>query len=193
VIARRLSALLALVVLTATGTYVFVYLYRWEWNRALVVGLLFVATEVGAAAALVLARLRRLESALASAHPPAPYPPTPPRPEAPHAGPARRHQEATAAALRAAAPAPHRPFAWLRPPDDRLGVFVPLLMGVGIVASSLAWVVERLARATAGRALEEGLARRLSALAWPETPLASPPDDPRAALRGPVSGPPRWR
>ena len=44
-----------------TGIYTIVYVYRWEWNRALFVGMMFVAIEVAAALALILRRLNQIE------------------------------------------------------------------------------------------------------------------------------------
>jgi hypothetical protein len=63
---------------------------------------------------------------------------------------------------------------------------VPVLIGMGVVASGLAWLVERLARATAGPALERGLAARLTALSWPAGGLVpDSTDDPLAILERP--------
>ena len=158
--ANRLASLLGVVVLLASGLYFFVYLWRWEWNRAMVAGLLFVAAEVGLATGLVLRRISRLGRA------------APPE---------------VVARIRETAPPPRDHFAWLRP-RDQMGVFVPVLMGVGAVASALAWVVERLARATAGPGLERGLAGRMAPLSWPAAGLAGRPDgdDPLRLLTGPV-------
>jgi hypothetical protein len=159
--ANRLPSLLAVVVLLASGLYFFVYLWRWEWNRAVVAGVLFLAAEVGLATVVVLNRLRGLGEQA--------------RPE-------------TLSRIRETAPPPRDHFAWLRPRGE-LGVFVPVLMGVGAVASVLAWVVERLARATAGPALERGLAGRLTAISWPVAGLqagARAGADPLSLLRGPV-------
>jgi len=159
--ANRMASLLGVVVLLASGLYFFVYLWRWEWNRALVAGVLFVAAEVGLATGLVLQRLNRLGQAAA--------------PE-------------VVARIRETAPPPRDHFAWLKP-RDQMGVFVPVLMGVGAVASALAWAVERLARATAGPGLERGLAGRMAPLAWPAAGLAGRADsdaDPLRLLTGPV-------
>lgn len=159
--ANRLPSLLAVVVLLASGLYFFVYLWRWEWNRALVAGVLFLAAEVGLATVLVLDRLRRLGAQA--------------RPE-------------TVARVREAAPPPRDHFAWLQS-KDQMGVFVPVLMGVGVVVSALAWVVERLARSTAGPALERGLAGRMTPISWPAAGLGGRPDrddDPLSLLAGPT-------
>jgi hypothetical protein len=65
-------------------------------------------------------------------------------------------------------------------------VFIPVLLGAGALLSGLAWVVERLARATAGRAAEHGLAGRLAALDLPADGLLDGGTDPLALLRGPL-------
>ena len=169
-IAGRLAKIFLIGVLVASGVYVFVYLGRWEWNRALLAGVFFVAAEVAMAATVVLGRMRGMERRLGTAtragHDLGPPP--------------------ALARIRETAPPPRDPFAWLRPRSDQFGVFVPILMGVGVVASGLAWVVERLARSTAGPAMERGLAEHLRVLAWPERPLDQPDTDVRSLLTGPV-------
>jgi hypothetical protein len=67
-----------------------------------------------------------------------------------------------------------------------MGVFVPVLMGMGVVASALAWVIERLARATARPALERRLAARLAPLSWPDGGLVRAAEEPLAILARPV-------
>ena len=166
----RIAGLLGTVVLLATGLYFFVYLWRWEWNRALIAGILFVATEVAIAAVTLLTRLHRLDDRLQSADP------------------------AVLARIRESAPPPRDHFEWLSPKSGHMGVFVPVLIGMGVVASGLAWLVERLARATAGPVLERGLASRLGPLAWPAGGLLpAADDDPLAVLDHPVSSPTRRR
>jgi hypothetical protein len=142
---------ISILVLVASGAYMLVYLYRWEWNRALIAGVVFVSVEVALGVSLILGRLRRLEGRLAEQ----------PRPAAPlAAAPARE--------VLASTPVAHPdPFAWLRPRPDRLGVFIPVLLGAGAVLSALAYVVERVGSATAGPVLDRRLARRLEALAPP--------------------------
>jgi hypothetical protein len=153
-------------VLAVTALYFFVYLWRWEWNRALIAGVLFVATEVAIATATILNRLHRLGERLSAPDP------------------------AVLARIRETAPPAHDHFEWLSPRSGRLGVFVPVLIGMGVVASGLAWLVERLARATAKPVLERGLAARLAPLAWPTGGLLpEADDDPLALLDGPVPRP----
>jgi len=161
--AGRLARVLGAGVVVATAPYFFVYLWRWEWNRALIAGLLFVATEVAMATATVLNRVRGLADQ-----------PTSPDP-------------AVLARIQESAPPPRDHFEWLSPKSGRMGVFVPVLIGMGVVASGLAWLVERLARSTANPVLERGLAARLSPLAWPKAGLLPrQDDDPLAILDGPV-------
>jgi hypothetical protein len=165
--ARRVAYLGLLAVLVSSGAYVFIYLDRWEWNRAMVAGILFVGAEVALIGAMVLERLRNLNEKVD--------------------GLAERDRHVDPQVLgriRDTAPEPSKPFAWLDPRDQRMGVFVPVLMGAGMVMSGLAWLIERLARRTAGPALERGLAGQLSALALPDRLLAD--DDGFALLRRPA-------
>lgn len=146
---RRAPVVIGVLAAVAALAYLLVYLYRWEWHRAIVAGVLFIAIEIGIGIAMVLERMRRLEAHLlardaeADAH------------------------ASTRATLRAAERAPSEPFAWLSESADRLSVFVPLLLGAGVVLSALAWVVERVARLTARPTLERGLALRLQPLTVP--------------------------
>jgi len=166
---RKMATLIAAATMAATGSYVFIYLARWEWNRALVSSAIFLAAELGLVALMLTARLQRVEAALAA--------PVGPDPRI------RRH-------LREAAttPEPELRFDWLVQPD-RTGVFVPVLMGAGVVLSAIAWVVERIARATVGPVAERSLSRRLGPLELPPHGLLQRADvDPLALLRGPVGG-----
>jgi hypothetical protein len=162
----RIAGVIGGAMLFFTALYFFVYLWRWEWNRALIAGMLFVAAEVAMASATVLSRLRRIDDRLQAPDP------------------------AVLARIRETAPPARDHFEWLSPKAGRLGVFVPVLIGMGVVASGLAWLVERLARATVGPALERGLAARMTALAWPTGGLVpDEADDPLAILERPT--PPR--
>ena len=146
--ARRLGMLATIAVMAASGSYVFVYLYRWEWNRALISAAIFVAAEIALFAAILLARFARLDrrvESLAGGPPPT--------------------DERVRRRLHENAPAPAKPFAWLD--RSQTNVFVPVLLGAGIVLSGLAWLVDRIARVTAGPSVENDLARRLSTLQPP--------------------------
>lgn len=142
-----LQRTLVLVVLAGSGGYLLVYLYRWEWNRALISGLVFVAAEIALATTVLV---RRLSS---SSHPSASF-------------------DLALRRLRDAGVDRRDPFRWL-PPPDRMGVFVPVLLGAGVVLSVLAYIVERAAEATAHVTLDRHLARRLAVLA-PARPASAP-------------------
>ncbi|WNV77661.1 hypothetical protein [Geodermatophilus sp. DSM 44513] len=144
---RTLSWITGIVALVASGAYLVVYVYRWEWHRALLVGVLFLAGLVGVCTALVLRRLAGLEQRVGTAR------------DRPSPDPLDR--------LRAA-PVDVRPFPWLRPEAfDRTSVFIPILLGGGVLVSGAAWLVERLAGASARSGVEEELARQLRDVAFP--------------------------
>ena len=138
---RRLSTLVTLTVLIASGAYLLVYLYRWEWNRALVAGVIFVAAEVAVVGTALLRRLRAIEARLDERKP------------------------STLDRIHEAAPDDTPPFEWLDP--TQLNVFVPVLLGAGVILSVIAHGVERLASVTTTRAHEHALAARLEGLALP--------------------------
>ena len=171
--AGRVAQLAALLVLIGSGVYLVVYLYRWEWNRALIAGMFFLIAEVGLGIALVLQRLQRIEARLT----------------VPAAASPAQISDEVLDRIRETAPAPRDHFSWLRSENQGMGVFVPVLMGAGVIASALAWLVERLARATAQPVLERGLAARLSPLAWPSRGLTEVDPDPLELLNGPVGRP----
>lgn len=146
--AKWISYAIGGVALLAAGFYVFVYLYRWEWNRAIMAGVIFIAAEIGLAAALILERLKKMEERIGSRSD-------------------RRMSLDTLDDISATAPEPRRHFAWLTD-QDKVGVFVPVLMGAGVVISGIAWAVERLAASTARPMLERRLTLRLAPLGLPE-------------------------
>lgn len=162
---RRLGAVVLVVTLIATGSYVFVYLYRWEWNRAIMSGVLFVAAELALVGWHLAGRLstvdRRLEALEAE------------------------RQERRLERIRESAPGPSVSFEWLARPEQ-MSVFVPVLMGAGIVISAVAWAVERLARATAQPVAEQALASRLAPLSLPPDGFLARPSDELDVLRGPL-------
>lgn len=165
--ARRLGGTIGAVTLVASGTYVFVYLYRWEWNRALISGVFFLAAELALATLLLAGRLQRVSADTAELR-------------------AELHRQRAVQHLRATAPAPRDHFAWIsRAGQGQLNVFVPVLLGAGVLLSGLAWCVERLGRLTARPALERGLADRLGALAPPVAGLVPADDGADLLLRRP--------
>ncbi|MFO7280780.1 MAG: hypothetical protein C0P77_010295 [Thermoanaerobacterales bacterium] len=167
---RLLRNLLGAVTLAASGTYTFVYLYRWEWNRAIMSAAIFVAAEVALVGSLLVQRLKRVSDRLDALD-----------------GDARRAAGTGVrlARIREAAPPPRRSFAWLADPG-RMNVFVPVLMGAGVLLSGVAWVVERVARATVTPVAERGLAAQLDGLALPAEGFVAAEPSPLEVLRGPV-------
>ena len=128
----------------ASAVYLAVYLVRWEWQRATIAGLLMLAGEVALVGVVLHSRLSRLDVA---------------RP-----GGFTERAKGHLAAVPEPTP---KAFRWLEPQNDRLGVFIPLLLGVGVIASAIAWVAEQLAR-RAGRA--PSVSATVAALAALEPP-----------------------
>jgi hypothetical protein len=166
VIVRRLGLVIAGVTLAASGTYVFVYLYRWEWNRALISSALFIAAEVALVGMVLARRMKSIERQVDDL--------------------ARADRRRIAGLLHESAPPPRVTFDWLTRPE-RLGVFVPVLLGAGLILSALAWVVERLARLTAGPVAEHHLAARLDDLRLPPGGFLDAGHDRLDLLRGPAA------
>jgi hypothetical protein len=158
VTARVLGRVLVVVVLVASGAYFLVYLYRWQWNRALVSGLFFVAAEIAVVASVLLRRLQAIEDRIEELKD-RPAPASPPD---------------ALEAIRSSAPPPQDRFAWLKESQSRTNVFIPVLLGAGVLLSGIATVVERIAGATAKPVLEHRLALRLQPLAMPAGGLLGP-------------------
>jgi hypothetical protein len=163
---RRLALAVPLAIGLVCGAYTIIYLVRWEWNRAIIAGLFFVAVELVFVAMVVVDRLRAVEARLddLAARPlPAPT------------------DTAVRDAIADAAPAPRDHFGWLRDQVGRTSVFLPILLGAGVVASSLAWLVEHVARATLSPVRERRLADRLGGLRPPTGGFldATPPPPPK--------------
>ncbi|MGH2752878.1 MAG: hypothetical protein ACRDLB_00435 [Actinomycetota bacterium] len=162
-IARRLAYAILAVTIASSGAYLFIYLYRWEWNRAVIAGIIFVGAEIALATGLLLERMRNLENKID--------------------GMGRTSHEETLEAIKETAPEPKQRFRWLTGSGDQLSVFVPVLMGAGVVFSGIAWLVERIARSTARPAMEEGLAFRLAPLALPQGGFLAPVGDNTTIVR----------
>jgi hypothetical protein len=168
---RTLRTLLGGVTLAASGAYTFIYLYRWEWNRALMSAAIFVAAEVAVMGSLLAQRLKVVSERLDRMESPTPA------------------QTVRLERIRSSAPPPRPTFAWLGRPEQ-MNVFVPVLMGAGVLLSGIAWVVERLARATVTPVAERGLAAQLDGLALPAHGFATAERAPLDLLRGPVASRP---
>ncbi|HEX6568839.1 MAG TPA: hypothetical protein VF015_06730 [Acidimicrobiales bacterium] len=170
--ARLIRALLGGVTLAASGTYTFVYLYRWEWNRALMSAAIFIAAEVAVMGSLLAQRIKVISERLDAQQ----------APERPAARTVRLEH------IRSTAPPARVGFAWLSRPEQ-MNVFVPVLMGAGVLLSGIAWIVERVARATLTPVAERGLAAELDGLALPAHGFATAERAPLDLLRGPVGRP----
>jgi hypothetical protein len=169
--ARLLRGLLGGATLAASGAYTFIYLYRWEWNRALMSAAIFVAAEVAVMGSLLAQRLKVISQRLDAQEAPA---------SATHAVRLER--------IRASAPPARTNFAWLSRPEQ-MNVFVPVLMGAGVLLSGVAWIVERLARATMAPVAERGLATQLDGLSLPAHGFVTAERSSLDLLRGPVGRP----
>ena len=174
---RRFAMVLPLAMGAICGAYTIIYLVRWEWNRAIIAGLFFVAVEIIFVAMLVVERFRRMEARLETLTHPARV----------AAGPASAslsdvHPEVLGA-IHEAAPAPHDHFAWIRDQNTSTNVFLPVLLGAGVLASGLAWVVENVARSALWPVRERHLVERLAALQPPSGGLLGTPTMPVAVRR----------
>jgi hypothetical protein len=160
--ARRIGVVLVSVTLVAAAWYFFAYLFWWEWNRALVAGIVMVGAEVALGTLFVVAKLddlrRRVDTVSA-------------RTER-----IRAHLDA--------APSSDGRFAWLVKTNG-FNVFIPILLGAGVLISGLAWLVERIARFTQRGNTTDGLARQLAALAPPAAGFLGADDDALDLLQRP--------
>lgn len=164
---RRATGILLAVAQVSTGAYLAVYLFRWQWNRALICGVLFIATEVLVIGRLVLHRLRSIEHRLDVTVPVDPV-----------------HR-----ALVDTRPTPADRFAWMREASTRTNVFLPVLLGAGVLASALSWLVETAARRTARPVVERSLVSSLASLSFPPGGFLGPGREPTPVK--PSSAP--WR
>jgi hypothetical protein len=160
--ARRIGVLLVSVTLVAAAWYFFAYLFWWEWNRALVAGVMMVGAEVALGTLLVLAKLDELRRKVDASS---------------------SRAERIRAHLDAAPPGDSR-FAWLVKTDN-FNVFVPILLGAGVLISGLAWLVERIARYTQRGSSTDSLARQLADLSPPAGGFLGADDDPLELLQRP--------
>lgn len=144
---RGVSLALASVVLGVSGLYVIVDLIRWEWNRATLSALVFVAALIVVVAMVVMRELRRLGEQIGRSV----------------AGESARLDDAAvhSALTRHSAEVADRHFRWLAARPDRLGVFVPVLLGAGVIVSFLTYVIERLSSAVASGTVDRATVRAL--------------------------------
>ncbi|MFC4499222.1 MULTISPECIES: hypothetical protein [Streptomyces] len=153
---RRVAYVFGALAAAGAGTYLIIYLYRWQWQRAVICGVLLLVVEVLLFGIVLLGRLSRIEERLRESD--------------------RRQRERDARQEDVVARLRQAPreraevrFRWLEDPADRTYVFVPVLMVTGVLLSGLAWVVQKIASATAKPA-ERRLAGRLAVLSAPPDP-----------------------
>lgn len=165
-IISRVATVASGIVLTAAGVYVVVYLARWEWNRAIVAATVFIAMLQVVSTAVIASRLRDLSSrsSIVVVHSSG---------SEADAGMAVSDDssieggidadtldDSVVAALQAAGEQrARRHFDWLRADSGTVGVFVPVLLGTGMILSAVAWLVERIAGLVAGHSVDRATAR----------------------------------
>ncbi|MET9453717.1 hypothetical protein ABZY05_01305 [Streptomyces canus] len=163
---RKIAYLFGSLAAAGAATYLVVYLYRWQWQRALLCGVLLLVVEVMLLGIVLLGRLTRIEDRLRDSD----------RRQREQAA----RQEDALARLRTAPEAEpsgsNGRFRWLEDPAERTYVFVPVLMVTGVLLSGIAWVVQRIASATA-RPAERRLAGRLAVLTAPDPASADDLED----------------
>lgn len=184
-IISRIATVASGIVLTAAGVYVVVYLARWEWNRAIVAATVFIAMLQVVSTAVIASRLRDLSSrsSIVVVHS-----------SGSEEGAdmavgddsgigdgvgADTLDDSVLAALQAAGEQrARRHFDWLRADSGTVGVFVPVLLGTGMILSAVAWLVERIAGLVAGHSVDRATARSAPL----HMPLAAGRSDPTGAL-----------
>lgn len=170
-LAQLLIRIVAWLVAIASGAFMLVYLYRWEWNRAMICGLFFVAAELALASTAIMRRLRRVEQRLDETGSCDAQPTQPPADDG-----------------------RSEPFAWLQGSQGE-SVFVPILLGVGVIISGIAWAIERLASASWSIGGDTAATRRLQRLSSVGEGRLDAPEPVTSAsamrLRPPQEGPGR--
>ncbi|WP_200305143.1 hypothetical protein [Streptomyces adelaidensis] len=162
---RKLVYLFGGAAAVGSGAYLVVYLYRWQWQRAILSGVLLLIVGMMLLGIVLLGRLARIEERIRESD---------------------RRQEDALARLRQTqtqtqrqrqrqrqrqttqAQEPGDRFRWLEDPANRTYVFVPVLMVTGVVLAGIAWLVQRIASATARPTAERRLAGQLSVLTAPD-------------------------
>lgn len=186
----RLAALASAIVLLTAAAYMVVYIARWEWTRALISASVLIAMLSIVSTVLVLSRISELAALVRAA--------TGSGSDGALPGGASRAPDSTGAAGHAARSAPtssastataealrdagrthaDQHFAWLHD-TSRTGVFIPVLLGAGMILSAIAWLVERLSGALAGATLDRRLADEIPL----DLPLSDRPDRPVPIIR----------
>lgn len=147
-VTRLVGMGVALVVVIVAAVYVVVDLARWEWNRAVLSALICIAGLVVFSSALIVGHLTRLERWLE-------------RPRQQHVISGSSTSSASSVEPTGV---PTRPrFMWLETPERDRGVFVPVLLGAGVVLSFVAYLVERTAALMSSGGIDVTTQQRLAA------------------------------
>lgn len=168
-IARSIGFALAAVILAVSGMYVVIDLARWEWNRAVISALVMVSALIVLVSMILFRQLDRIEQRLEALE-------------------RSRHDVDAIGTLRATNNASaRRHFRWLERPPDQLGVFIPVLLGAGVLMSLIAYLIERIAGVFAAATLDQRTSRDLA----PDLPLGT--GLPTLPDRGPLTTSPTRR
>ena len=150
-IARSMGFALAAAILAVSGIYVVIDLARWEWNRAVISALVMVSALIVLVSMILFRQLSRIEQRLEALE-------------------RSRHATEASGTLRSTNNASaRRHFRWLERPPDQVGVFIPVLLGAGVLFSLVAYLIERIAGVFAAATLDQRTARDLA----PDLPLGS--------------------
>ncbi|MFF7263786.1 hypothetical protein ACFZCL_26415 [Streptomyces sp. NPDC008159] len=145
---KRLAYLFAGAAAAGAAGYFVIYLYRWQWQRAILCGVVLLIVGLMLLGIVLWGRLARIEERIRESD---------------------RRQQDVLDRLRQTRTREHGDrFRWLEDPASRTYVFVPVLMVTGVVLSGIAWLVQRIASATARPAADRRLAGQLSVLAAPD-------------------------
>ena len=143
-VARAIGLALATVILAVSSIYVVIDLARWEWNRAVISALVMIAALIVLVAMMLFRQLHRIEQRMDALE--------------------QSGAVNTLGALRSANDAAAgRHFRWLERPSDGLGVFIPVLLGAGVLMSLVAYLIERIAGLFAAATLDPRTASKLGA------------------------------
>jgi hypothetical protein len=146
---RSIGFALATTVLVVSAVYVVIDLARWEWNRAVISALVMLSALIVLVSMILFRQLSRIEHRLDTL-------------ERSH------HGGDTLGTLRSANNASaRRHFRWLERPPDQVGVFIPVLLGAGVLLSLIAYLIERVAGVFATATLDQRTTRELA----PDLPL----------------------
>ena len=150
-IARSMGFALAAAILAVSGIYVVIDLARWEWNRAVISALVMLSALIVLVSMMLFRQLSRIEQRMEALE-------------------RSRHAVEASGTLRSTNSASaRRHFQWLERPPDQLGVFIPVLLGAGVLFSLIAYLIERIAGVFAAATLDQRTARDLA----PDLPLGS--------------------